>query len=344
MTTARVTAGGGWRAIAYSWSMARKAGGLWTFYKRMRTRNTCKTCAVGMGGQAGGMTNEAGHFPEFCKKSLEAQAGDMQAPIAESYFATTPIKLMQRLSSRQLEDLGRLAFPLIAEAGDQNFRRISWDEALDRAGVAIAATKPEEFFLYCSGRSSNEAAFLSQLVVRAYGSANIHNCSFYCHQASGVSLKKVYGSGTASVVLEDLTKADFAMVIGCNPASNHPRLLTQLMHLRRRGGKVLVINPLKELGLVRFKVPSDWRSLLFGSKIADLYLQPRIGSDIALLKAILKGVIERKALDEDLIRNHTQGWEAVRKDIESADWDELSKACAVPREDIDRAVDLIVDA
>ena len=131
-----------------------------------------------------------------------------------------------------------------------------------------------------------------QVVARAYGTANINNCSYYCHSASGVALSRVYGSGTASVVLEDIQKADLVLVTGANPASNHPRLITQLMHVRRRGGKVIVINPVKELGMVRFRVPSDVRSMLFGSTISDLYLQPHIGGDVALYKALLKAVLE----------------------------------------------------
>src|SRR6185295_17407813 len=117
--------------------------------------------------------------------------------------------------------------------------------------------------------SSNEAAFLLQWLARVYGTNNVNNCSYYCHQASGVGLAMSIGSGTATVTLDDLAGADFAMVIGANPASNHPRLITELVKLRQRGGKVVVANPLRELGLDRFKVPSSPTSLLFGSKIND---------------------------------------------------------------------------
>jgi len=186
----------------------------------------------------------------------------------------------------------RRMFPLVAEAHDSHFRRIGWDEALDRAASALRAASPERVFFYSSGRASNEAAFLMQVVARLYGTANIHNCSSYCHNASSVALSRVFGSGASSIVLEDLHQADLVLVAGANPASNHPRLITQLVKLRRRGGRVIVVNPLKELGLVRFRVPSDWRSLAFGSTISDLYLQPHVGSDVALFKALLKAVVE----------------------------------------------------
>ncbi|HTL99286.1 MAG TPA: FdhF/YdeP family oxidoreductase, partial [Holophagaceae bacterium] len=239
---------------------------------------------------------------------------------------------------------GRLAFPIMAEPGDTHFRRVGWDEALRETGVAFKTTKPDEAFVYSSGRGSNEAAFLLQLMARAYGTANIHNCSFYCHQASGVALNQVYGSGTASISLDDLDKADFALVIGANPGSNHPRLITQLVKLRRRGGKVLVINPLKELGLVRFRVPSLATSLVFGSKISDLYLQPHIGGDIALLKGLLKGVIEGGGVDRTFVDAHTSGWEAVRADIEATPWEVIEGASGVPRAQIETAVAMLLKA
>ena len=344
MATPRVGAGGGLAAVAYVLRRGREVGGLLPLYRRLRSRNACKTCALGMGGQQGGMVNEAGHFPEVCKKSVQAQAGDMAGPIAARWFATTPIAAMERLGSADLERLGRLAFPVMAEEGDTHFRPVSWVEALDRAGAALRAAPPEEVFFYASGRASNEAAFLMQLVARAYGTANIHNCSFYCHNASSVALGHVYGSGTASIALGDLARADLALVAGANPASNHPRLISQLVSLRRRGGKVIVVNPLRELGLVRFRVPSDWRSMLFGSTVSDLYLQPHVGGDVALLVALLKGVVETGGLDRDFIGAHTTGWEAVEAAVAALSWPELTERSGVSRADIDRAVALLLGA
>ncbi|MBK9385261.1 MAG: FdhF/YdeP family oxidoreductase [Planctomycetes bacterium] len=344
MVRPRVSAGGGMAALRYSLKKAREAGGFLKLWKRLRSKNACKTCALGMGGQKGGMVNEKGHFPEVCKKSIQAQAGDMQAPISEDYFRRTPITAMARLDSHGFEHLGRLAFPIVAEPGATHFRRASWEEAYAKTAEALKAAPPHEAFFYASGRASNEAAFLWQLVARAYGSPNVHNCSFYCHQASGVALNEVYGSGTASIVLEDLDRADLAFVIGANPASNHPRLMTKLVQLRRRGGVVIVVNPLKELGLVRFRVPSDVRSMLFGSTISDLYLQPRVGSDIALLKALLKGVLERNALDQRFLEERTSGWDAVRADVEATRWETLLEACGLARAEVDRCVELLCRA
>ena len=343
MARSRVSAAGGFAALTY---VFRKGGqtGFFRLWQRMRSGNACKTCALGMGGARGGMVNEAGHFPEVCKKGIQGMAADLQGALPETFFRDTPIARLQWMTPRELEGLGRLAFPLIKEPGDTHLRRCTWEEALARTAEAFKAAKPEEAFVYASGRASNEAAFLLGLVARAYGTSNVHNCSFYCHQASGVALSQIYGSGTSSLVLEDLAKADLAFVIGANPASNHPRLITQLVELRKRGGTVIVVNPLKELGLVRFRVPSLPLSLVFGSKISDLYLQPKIGGDIALLKGLLKGVLERGGLDEPFVRDHTADFDAVRADVEATPWETLVSESGVPRAQMDAVVAALLKA
>jgi len=336
--------GGGLAAVGYSLRKARDAGGLLTFARRLRSYNTCKTCAVGMGGQHGGMVNEAGRFPEVCKKSVQAQAGDMQPPIPETFFQTHDVAALERLGSRELEAAGRLGFPVLWRDGERYFRRVAWDEALAIAAAALRAAQPDRTFFYASGRSSNEAGFLLQCFARVYGTNNVNNCSYYCHQASSVALGRSLGSGTATVSLDDLERADLALVIGANPASNHPRLMTQLVHLRRRGGKVIVINPLREVGLVRFRVPSDWRSMLFGTEVSDLYLQPHVGGDVALLTLLLRRVIERGAVDETFVRAHTSGWEAVRAHVLGTPPAALLAACGVPAAQVEAAADAIAAA
>jgi len=290
------------------------------------------------------MVNEQGSFPEVCKKAIQAQAGDMQPPIPESFFREHSIRELEGWSSRQLERAGRLAFPVRWQQGETHFRRIGWDEALDSVAEALRDSPPEETFFYSSGRSSNEAAFLLQVFARAYGTANIHNCSFYCHNASSVALHRALGSGTATVVLEDLDRADLALVAGANPASNHPRLIVKLVDLRRRGGTVIVVNPLREVGLVRFRIPSRLSSLLIPSRVSDLYLQPNVGTDIALFKALLKGVLERGGEDRAFLERHVEGFEAVEQDVRSTAWEDLLDLCGIGRDQVDRAVEAIVEA
>jgi len=344
MPKPRVSAAGGFAALAYTLRKGREAGGIHKLYKRMRSKNACKTCALGMGGQRGGMVNESGSFPEVCKKSLQAQAGDMQAPLGESFFREHSIAELATWSSLRLEAAGRPAFPILCESGDTHFRRVGWDEALDRVAADLKAAPREETFFYGSGRSSNEAAFLMQAFARAYGTANIHNCSFYCHQASGVALGRVLGTATSTLTLEDLDQADVAIVAGANPASNHPRLITKLVEIRERGGTVIVINPVKELGLVRFRIPSRPGSLLFGSDVSDIYLQPNVGTDTACLKAILKGIVERDGVDRPFVRDHVEGWEAVEADARATPWETLLAECGLARTDVDRAVSALLSA
>ena len=334
-------AGGGLGAVRYTFEKARQSGGLLTLIRRLRQPNACKTCALGMGGQAGGMRNERGSFPEVCKKSVQAQAADMQPPISERFFAEHSVAELARWSARDLEAAGRLGFPVVWRRGEGHFRRVAWADAYQIAGAALRSTEPARAFFYSSGRSSNEAAFLLQCLARVYGTNNVNNCSYYCHQASSVALQRAVGTGTATVTLADLERADLAVVIGANPASNHPRLITQLVNLRRRGGKVIVINPFKEVGLVRFRIPSDWRSLLFGSEVSDLYLQPHVGADIALLKALLKGIVEGGHTDQDFLAAHVDGWEAVEADARSSSASALLASCGVPDGEVEAAVRLL---
>ncbi|MCB8933779.1 MAG: FdhF/YdeP family oxidoreductase [Chthonomonadaceae bacterium] len=331
--------GGGWRAIAYTLSKARENGPI-RFWRAMRTKNACKTCAFGMGGQAGGMRNEAGRFPEVCKKSLQAMASDMQGRIEPRFFETYRLDQLATFSPRELELAGRLAFPIVAGPGDTHFRPVSWDDALDVCADALRASPPERTFVYSSGRSSNEAGFLLQLLARALGTNHVSNCSYYCHQASGAGLKASIGTGTSTVALEDLERCDLLFLIGGNPASNHPRLMSELMRLRRRGGHVVVVNPLREVGLERFNVPSSATSLLFGSEIASLYVQPTIGGDIALLLGIAKRLLESGAVDRAFVDNHTEGWEAFRQRVEDTSWEAVERDSGVSRTEIDAVADL----
>lgn len=331
----RRQSGGGWQAIGYTLSVARRVG--WRrMWRSVRSKNACKTCALGMGGQLGGMRNEAGHWPEICKKSLQAMAADMQEGLRREFFDKYGFDELQMLTSRELEAAGRIVQPLHAGPGEGRYRPIDWDEALARVAEKLKATDPSRSFFYMSGRSSNEAAFLLQLFARLYGTNHVNNCSYYCHQASGVALSDCIGSGTATVTLDDLEHADLFFLIGGNPASNHPRLMRTLMNLRRRGGQVVVINPVVEPGLVNFSVPSDVRSLLFGSQIASDYVQPHIGGDIALLTGVAKVVLERGAADRAFIEAATDGaaeWEAS---VRGAPWEEIVGRSGVAREVIER--------
>ena len=331
----QVKSGGGWQAIRYTLKKSREVGGLRKLWKAMRTKNACKTCALGMGGQQGGMVNELGSFPEVCKKSLQAMTADMQGAIGSDFWNTHSIRHLQELSPRALESCGRLVEPLLRVRGESGYRPISWNEALTKVTDKLTKTLPDETFWYFSGRSSNEAGFLLQLFARMYGTNHINNCSYYCHQASGVGLTSSVGSGTATIVLDDVESADLVFVIGGNPPSNHPRLMTTLKNVRRRGGEVIVINPVRETGLVNFRVPSDPWSLLFGTKIATHYVQPHIGGDLALLSGIAKRVDELGACDEVFLSNCCEESDAYLAHLRAMPWQEIEERSGVGREQID---------
>jgi molybdopterin-dependent oxidoreductase alpha subunit len=330
----KVSAGGGWQAVFYTFNKAFEVGPI-KLWRRMRSKNACKTCALGMGGMKGGMVNEAGHFPEVCKKSLQAQAADMQGGLAPDYFEKHSLDDLLQLTPKQAEDQGRITYPVVHREGDTHFRPINWDDALSHIANGLKATSADRAAFYSSGRSSNEAGFLLQSFARVYGTNNVMNCSFYCHQASGVALKSVFGTGTATIALEDISKCDLVFLIGANPASNHPRLMTQLADLKERGGKVIVVNPVKEVGLTVFRVPSKPASMLFGTKIADLYVQPQAGGDVPYLIGVLKSLLDFEKVDLDYLKSNTEGWADVLKQASMAEWEELVEKSGVDKATIE---------
>jgi len=327
--------GGGASKVLYTLSTVGRIG-VGKAAKALAAKNTCKACAYGMGGQKGGMTNELGAFPSVCNKSVQAQSTDIQPAIPIEIFAH-PIADLQELSGREMERLGRLDTPIYKAAGSDRYTPVAWDWAIAHAAARLKATDPSRSFFYSSGRSSNEAGFVFQLLARAFGTNNVNNCSYYCHQATSEGLATTIGKGTSTVELEDLSGADLIFVIGANPSSNHPRFIHMLKHCRDRGGDVIVINPAREPGLVRFAVPKSARSMLSGgTEIASDYLQPRIGTDIALLKGLAKAVLAMGAEDGGFRAQHAAGFEAFKADIEKLSWDEITGICGITRADIER--------
>ncbi len=336
----KVKSGGGLAALLYTFKKAREVGGVWNLYKALRTRNACKTCALGMGGQKGGMVNEQGSFPEVCKKSIQAMAADMQPAITADFWSANSVAEMATWSPRRLEKSGRLIQPVLYEKGATHYRTITWNEAFDRLTKALQSVTPDETFWYFSGRSSNEAGFLLQLMARLYGTNNVNNCSYYCHQASGVGLNSALGTGTATIQLEDLERADLVFIIGGNPPSNHPRLMTSLMHLRRNGGKVVTINPIRELGMENFRIPSDPWSFLFGTKITSHFVQPHIGGDLALLTGIAKVIVERGQADLNFLEKYCRNTEQYLQSLQQAKWEQIEKFSGVSQAEIEGIAEL----
>ncbi|MCR6653434.1 MAG: molybdopterin-dependent oxidoreductase [Cellvibrionaceae bacterium] len=328
--------GGGWKAIRSVLRYSTRIGPF-KLWRTLRSRNACKACAFGTGGQNGGFWNESRHGIEICNKNIQAHLSDIRPGIPVPLFLQKSISELGALSGKQLEDLGRLTTPLFKAAGEQHYRPMPYDEAIQICAERLRATSPERSFFYASGRSSNEAAFLLQLMARLYGTNNVNNCSYYCHQASGVALTEAIGTGTATVQYSDIEKADLIFVFGANPASNHPRFVKTLIHLRRRGGTVIVVNPAREPGMVKFASPSDWRSMMKGGvEIASEYVQPHLGGDLALIQGVAKAVLENHAHDEDFIQRYTNGFSEFAETIRSRTWEELENGSGVTRADMEK--------
>ncbi|MEO1134821.1 MAG: molybdopterin-dependent oxidoreductase, partial [Cyanobacteria bacterium J06639_1] len=304
-------------------------------------KSACLSCAWGTGGQKGGFTNELGETLQRCAKSVEAIASELQPAVEPQFFEQYSIARLQQLTSREADRLGRLSVPLILREGRSHYARIGWDEVYEIVEAAFRHP-PERVASYSSGRSSNEAAFLLQLMLRALGSNNLADCSDLCHRASAVGLKAVFGTGTSLVSLESLRQSDCVVLIGSNAPANHPRLLNELIKLRDRGGTVIVINPVREVGLVKFGSPAfPLKSLLPGSDIANLFLQPIPGSDLALLVGMQKSLVDRDLVDTNFLQAHAENWQAVMEQARSASWARIVEACGVSREEIEAAATAI---
>ena len=326
--------GGGPKKVLYTLRTVKRIG-LKQSSRALKSQNACKACGLGMGGQRGGMVNELGEFPSVCNKSIQAQSTDIQPPIPGAVF-THSLEDFRQLSDHELEHLGRLNTPLFKAADSDHYAALNWEEALTLAASRFSTTAPARTFFYSSGRSSNEAGFTLQLLARLYGTNNINNCSFYCHQATGAGMKSTLGISTASVKLEDLQHADLVFVIGANPASNHPRMLHQLKNCRDRGGHVVVINPAREPGLVRFAVPKSPRSMLSGGTwIASDYVQPRINGDVALLNGLGKALLEADLADQSFIADCTEGFEDYRQMLDDISWEAICEASGISRAEIE---------
>ncbi|MDJ0928182.1 MAG: FdhF/YdeP family oxidoreductase [Gammaproteobacteria bacterium] len=340
---APATVGGGTKKVLYTLQTVKRIG-LLDSAKALTARNTCKACGLGMGGQRGGMTNELDEFPAVCNKSIQAQSTDIQPPIPAEVFAH-PLAELRELDGHELEHLGRVGCPVFKAADSDRYEPVDWDFALDHAARRLRDTDPARSFFYSSGRSSNEAGFVLQLFARLYGTNNVNNCSYYCHQATSVALGSTIGTGTSTVELDDLSACDMVFVVGANPASNHPRFIHKLKACRDRGGDIVIINPAREPGLVRFAVPKSPRSMLSGgSWIASDYLQPRIGSDIALFKGLAKAVLAFGGEDRDFLAAHTNGCDEYCVDLEATCWEDITAACGVERADIERVARLYCKA
>jgi molybdopterin-dependent oxidoreductase alpha subunit len=264
--------------------------------------------------------------------------------ITADFFAQHSVSELDGKSDYWLNQQGRLTEPMVKRPGSDHYEPIGWGEALGLvAGELAGLDSPDEALFYTSGRVSNEAAFLLQLFARAYGTNNLPDCSNMCHESSGSALQETLGVGKGSVSLDDIHHADLIFVVGQNPGTNHPRMLSALEQTKRNGGHIVVVNPLPEAGLMRFKNPQRPRGVIGrGTALADQFLQIRLGGDLALFQALNLLLLQAEedepgsVLDHGFIDAHTTGFAEFAEHARRTDWDDVLRATGLTRDEIEQ--------
>jgi molybdopterin-dependent oxidoreductase alpha subunit len=287
---------------------------------------------------------------EFCENGAKAlMSATTTKKLDANFWRENPIGKLSSLSEYELENLGRIVTPAVRFEQSEYFQNISYEEACKLAGTKFKElTNPHEAVFYTSGRASNEAAFLFQLMARALGTNNLSDCSNLCHESSGVALKNTLGTGKGTVQIKDFLASQVIFLIGHNPSTNHPRMLSTLKEARLKGAKIIVINPMVEPGLLRFRHPQDLGDMLGGAKeIATHYFQVSIGGDQSLFYALLyKLFLDKnftKFIERDFITNHTQGFESLSQSLELLDYNKLCENSGLTPSDIDTILKIICE-
>ncbi len=302
------------------------------------------------------------HVAEFCENGAKAVAHEATRKlITPEFFARYSVEQLAAQSDYWLEQQGRLSHPMLLRRGATHYEAVSWDAAF--ALIADELNRldaPDDAAFYTSGRTSNEAAFLYQLLVRQFGTNNLPDCSNMCHESSGTALRESIGVGKSTVTLDDFALADLILIIGQNPGTNHPRMLSTLQRAKQRGAKIISINPLPEAGLMRFKNPNpqDYANPLKllagllgdGTPLSDLFLPVRINGDIAALKGLMKTLVAEEArrpgevFEPQFLRECTAGFAELMADLDATTWEEIEAGSGLSREQLGEAGLMIAGA
>ena len=288
---------------------------------------------------------------EYCENGAKAIAEEATSKRATpEFFAKHSVQEMSHWSDYKIGKSGRITHPMILKEGATHYEPIEWNDAFDIIGKQLnKLASPDEAIFYTSGRTSNEAAFLYQLFVRQYGTNNLPDCSNMCHESSGVGLSETVGIGKGSVKLEDFYKTDLIIIMGQNPGTNHPRMLSALQKAKRNGAKIISVNPLKETGLTKFKNPQEIGGWIgSGTALSDQYLQVMVNGDVALLKAIMLIMLGKEEanpgtiFDRKFIEKNTAGYEAFIGDLKKYDLNELAENCGISINQINQVAETII--
>ena len=293
------------------------------------------------------------HIAEFCENGAKAAASEATTKrLTPEVFAQHRISEMLRQPDVWFETLGRITHPMIRQRGADLYEPISWDAAFATIAEELhALNSADEACFYTSGRTSNEAAFMYGLFARQFGTNNLPDCSNMCHESSGAGLTEAIGFGKATVRIEDFAQADTIFVIGQNPGTCHPRMLTELQKAARNGARIVSVNPLKETGLMHFSNPQEPLRLPFpGTDIACLFLPVRVNGDVALLKGIMKEMLEEDdrrgggIVARDFIEHHAEGFDAFAADLRAERWERIVEVSGISRALIRKAADIALSA
>ncbi|HVS96498.1 MAG TPA: FdhF/YdeP family oxidoreductase [Puia sp.] len=296
--------------------------------------------------------DERSGIAEYCENGAKAIAEEATTKrLTAAFFAENAVAGLARLSDRAIGSKGRIAEPVYLPKGATHYQPISWEDAFRHiAGVLNALPSPDQAIFYTSGRTSNEAAFLYQLFAREYGTNNLPDCSNMCHESSGAALGESLGLGKGSVRLDDLYIAEVIIIMGQNPGTNAPRMLTALQKAKRNGAIIISVNPLPETGLMAFSNPQQLPGILgAATQLTDLYLPVRLNGDMALLQAIELLLLQEEqrapgtVFDTGFIRDRTTGYGEFIEYLRQTDLADLSEACGIPVADIGRAATLLKD-
>ncbi len=284
------------------------------------------------------------HVAEFCENGAKAVAEEATKKRATpEFFARHSIEELDSHDEHWLGQQGRITHPMVKRPGATHYEAIKWDEAFRIIADTInSLDSPDEAIFYTSGRASNEAAFAYQLFARALGTNNMPDCSNMCHESTSIALAESIGIGKASVTMQDVYEADVILIAGQNPGTNHPRMLSALEIAKRRGAKIIAVNPLREAGLHNFRNPQVPRGIVGkGTEIADLHLPIRINGDLALFQAIGSLFVEWDALDHEFIDRHTTGFGDWSRHVAAVDWNTVEDATGLSRQQITEAAEMI---
>ena len=295
--------------------------------------------------------DERSPIAEYCENGAKAIAEEATTKrLTAKFFAENSVKDLSLLDDYEIGKKGRVAEPMYLPEGGTHYQPISWDDAFKKIAKHLhKLNTPDEAVFYTSGRTSNEAAFLYQLFVREYGTNNLPDCSNMCHESSGVALNETLGIGKGSVTLEDFYEAEVIIILGQNPGTNHPRMLSALQKAKENGAKIISVNPLPETGLMGFKNPQTVKGVLgIKAALTDIFLQVKINGDMALLKAIEMLMLEAEerapgtVFDHEFIKNSTSGYTELIDKLEHEDFDTLVKACGISKEQIEETAELLI--